>query len=180
MFTVRFKCQPNLDHVQEILEKTKYDDLKDGKALESLVKEAVEGRTVEMTCHLVKVENNLGRSTVIDLTAKTENKFRQVDHRTIEHIIYNNTKYLLKKGAKKVVEAEEEEKKASQWDTTQLAIGNWFSATSYYVTKEQVGDMIKTRCNGDDVEIHHEILTDHMHNADVYDREEKLPLTKVV
>ena len=92
MFTVRFKCQPNLDHVQEILEKTKYDDLKDGKALESLVKEAVEGRTVEMTCHLVKVENNLGRSTVIDLTAKTENKFRQVDHRTIEHIIYNNTK----------------------------------------------------------------------------------------
>ena len=87
---------------------------------------------------------------------------------------------MLKKGAKKVVEAEEEEKKASQWDTTQLAIGNWFSATSYYVTKEQVGDMIKTRCNGDDVEIHHEILTDHMHNADVYDREEKLPLTKVV
>jgi hypothetical protein len=29
-----------------------------------------------MTCHLVEAENMLGRSTVIDLNAKGENKFR--------------------------------------------------------------------------------------------------------
>ena len=68
-----------------------------------------------MTCHLVKAENLLGRSTVIDLTAKTENKFRQIDHRTIEYIISYNTKYVLKKGSKKA-EKDEEEKKAEKRD----------------------------------------------------------------
>ena len=68
-----------------------------------------------MTCHLVKAENLLGRSTVIDLTAKTENKFRQIDHRTIEYIISYNTKYVLKKGSKKA-EKDEEEKKGEKWD----------------------------------------------------------------
>ena len=68
-----------------------------------------------MTCHLVKAENLLGRSTVIDLTAKTDNKFRQIDHRTIEYIIAYNTKYVLKKGSKKS-EKDEEEKKGDKWD----------------------------------------------------------------
>lgn len=53
-----------------------------------------------MVCHLVTVENNLGRSTCIDLNAKGPNKFRQIDHRSIESIIFKNTKFLLKKGAK--------------------------------------------------------------------------------
>jgi len=54
-----------------------------------------------MTCHLVKAESSLGRSTVIDLTSKHENKFRQVDHRSIDFIVYQNVKYVLKKGSKK-------------------------------------------------------------------------------
>jgi hypothetical protein len=44
--------------------------------LASLVKDIVEGGEVEMTCHLVQSENLLGRSTVIDLTAVGDNKFR--------------------------------------------------------------------------------------------------------
>ena len=84
-----------------------------------------------MTCHLVNTENNLGRSTVIDLDAKGENKFRQIDHRTIEFIVFKNVKYVLKKGAKKAKEEEEEEKKkdAPKWNAKELAIGNWFSGT---------------------------------------------------
>jgi len=54
-----------------------------------------------MVCHLVNSEGTLGRSTVIDLSSKHENKFRQVDHRTINYLIINNTKYVLKKGGKK-------------------------------------------------------------------------------
>jgi len=54
-----------------------------------------------MVCHLVKAESSLGRSTVIDLTTKHANKFRQVDHRSINYIIINNKKYILKKGGKK-------------------------------------------------------------------------------
>lgn len=63
-----------------------------------------------MRGHLVKCENSLGRSTVIDLSSKADNKFRQVDHRTIEYIILRNVKYVLKKGAKKsVVDAADDE-----------------------------------------------------------------------
>ena len=100
----------------------------------TLVIDLVEGSEVEMTCHLVETENLLGRSTVIDLTAHGDNKFRQIDHRTIEYIIFGNAKYVLKKGAKKGAEDEEEEKKKGEpkWDLKNLAVGNWFSTTSYY------------------------------------------------
>ena len=54
-----------------------------------------------MVAHMVEVENNLGRSLVIDLNAKSPSKFRQVDHRSIEFIIFQNVKYVLKKGVKK-------------------------------------------------------------------------------
>ena len=49
---------------------------------------------------MIEVENNLGRSLVIDLSADSENKFRQIDHRSIDFIIFRNVKYTLKKGAK--------------------------------------------------------------------------------
>ena len=98
--------------------------------LSKLSKELVTGQNCTMTCHMVQVENNLGRSLVIDLSSKSPNKFRQVDHRSIESIIFQNTKYVLKKGSK----AHEEEKKKDEpkWDTKQLAVGNWFSGTNYY------------------------------------------------
>ena len=89
-----------------------------------------------MTCHLVKVENNLGRSTVIDLNAQSPSKFRQVDHRSIEWIIFKNVKYVLKKGAKKAEEEEKKKGEAPLWDPKKLAVGNWFSSTMYVDIKE--------------------------------------------
>jgi len=95
-----------------------------------------------MICHLVEAENMLGRSTVIDLSAKTENKFRQVDHRTIEWLIIKNVKYVLKKGASKKVadeemkEGEDKKKKEPKWDISKLIVGNWFSGTRYFRAAE--------------------------------------------
>ena len=87
VFTVSFHRQPTADYAEEALGKVKFSDLKDKKKIAELVKEITEGGLCTMTCHLVNVENNLGRSTVIDLTAKTPSKFRQIDHRTIQWII---------------------------------------------------------------------------------------------
>jgi hypothetical protein len=75
--------------------------LKDKAHQQLLLKSILEGDLCKMTCHLVEAENMLGRSTVIDLNAKGDNKFRQVDHRTIEYIILRNVKYSLKKSGKK-------------------------------------------------------------------------------
>lgn len=88
-----------------------------------------------MTCHLVNVENNLGRSTVIDLNANTPSKFRQIDHRTIQYIIFKNVKYSLKKGGGKKAgsdEEEEEKKIGALWNKKELKVGNWFSITNYF------------------------------------------------
>ncbi len=75
-----------------------------------------------MICHLIKSENDLGRSAVIDLSSKAENKFRQVDHRSIESLILKNVKYVLKKGAKAKNDEEEkkEDKNAPKWDYSKL------------------------------------------------------------
>ena len=88
VFTVKFRKQANKENAQEALEKAKYSDLKDKKKLSNLVKEIVEGEECEMVCHLVKAEGNLGRSTVVNLSTDDANKFRQVDHRSIEFIIF--------------------------------------------------------------------------------------------
>ena len=131
IFTVQFHKQPNKDTAKDLLEATSFKDLKDKMKVAELAKELTEGSLTTMICHLVDVENNLGRSTVIDISAKTDNKFRQIDHRTIQYIIFKNVKYVLKKGGKK--EADEEEKKGGDlWDKKDLAVGNWFSRTSYF------------------------------------------------
>lgn len=146
------------------------------------MKEIIEGDEVEMICHLVKAENLLGRTLVIDLNAAHGNQFRQIDHRSIEYIIYKNTKYVLRKGGSKaaVADGEEESKEGPKWNKADLQKGYWFSSTSYYQAKKQEGDQVMTLCNGHEIAISKDILEHEMYNASVYAKEEKLALTKVV
>lgn len=134
-----------------------------------------------MVCRLVKAESRLGRSTVIDLCGAHENKFRQIDHRTIEHIIINNAKYELKKGSKKVEADDREEKKKDEpnWDFSKLAVGNTFSGTNYYLTSDIKGDQVITKCSGKDIAVSKDILEYEMYNASVFATEEKITLTQM-
>jgi len=75
-FTVSFRKQVKEEDVQEKLKSFTPAQLKDAKKLNALVKELIEGDECTMTCNLVKAETSLGRSTVIDLCSKHENKFR--------------------------------------------------------------------------------------------------------
>jgi ribosomal protein L18E len=101
VLSVQFRKKPNEAQVAEKIASLKPKDLKDAGKLSKITKELLEGETVTMVCHLIDSEANLGRSTVIDFSAATANKFRQVDHRTIDHIIFKNVRYILKKGGKK-------------------------------------------------------------------------------
>lgn len=133
VFTVSFRKQATEENAAELLAKADKNTFKDKAKLSKFSKELVKGETCKMVCHLVQVENNLGRSLVIDLNSKSPSKFRQVDHRSIDYIIFENTKYVLKKGAKSHDAAEEKkDKDAPKWDSKNLGIGNWFSGTSYY------------------------------------------------
>ena len=90
---------------------------------------------------MVEIENSLGRSLVIDLKADGEaNKFRQIDHRSIQSIIFKNVKYVLKKGGKSFSEIDTNiPKDAPKWDISSgLKIGDMFSGTSYYQTVSDI------------------------------------------
>lgn len=184
VFQVQFHKKPTEQSVIQSLTATTAAALKDKAHQQTLVKSIVEGDICKMTCHLVEAENMLGRSTVIDLNAKGDNKFRQVDHRTIDFIILRNVRYSLKKGGKKVQPKEDEEmkdekKKEPKWNSTKLAVGNWFSGTRYFRAVEEKDNQIKMRSEGQDITVSRDILEQQMYNASVFDTEEKISLTKV-
>ena len=156
-------------------------DLKNEAKKKEVVKLLTEGESCKLICYLVELQTILGRSTVIDLSAKTDSKFRQIDHRTIESIILRNVKYTLKKASAKSGEAKAEEKKKDEpkWDFSKLAVGNWFSGTSYYRANKIDGDTVQARCESKDITVSKDIMEYEMSCADVFATEEKLALTKV-
>ena len=79
---------------------------------------------------------------MIDLNAEAPNNFRQVDHRTIEYIIFRNVKYTL---GKKVAGTDDLPLKAPQgdkWTRSKLAVGNWFSFTGYFKYESESKDIV--------------------------------------
>ena len=78
-------------------------------------------------------------------------------------------------------EDEEEKKEEPKWDASKLEVGNWFSGTKYYTVDTINKDTVICNCKEDGpTEIDKEVLKQLTENANVYDKEEKLPLTKVV
>ena len=103
-----------------------------------------------------------------------------MDHRTIESIIFKNVKYSLKKGGSKFADIDTQiPKDEPKWDAKKLAVGNWFSGTSYYQAIEDKGDQVICRSQGKNIEISKDILEYEMHNSAVYAKEESTSLTNV-
>lgn len=76
-------------------------------------------------------------------------------------------------------EVEKKNKDEPKWDTSKLALGNWFSGTSYYESVEDKGDQIMCKSSGKNIEISKDILEYEMHNSSVYAEEQKISLTNV-
>jgi hypothetical protein len=97
VFTVNFNKLPDENSFAELLGKVSIADLNDPKKLKKLAKEAMKGEERTLVGHLVEAEPTMGRSSVIDLQIpKGSHNLRQVDHRTLNWIIFKNIKYVVK------------------------------------------------------------------------------------
>lgn len=113
-----------------------------------------------ITGRLENIQNYLGRSTIIDLK---DNTVKQLDHRTIEWIVFKNVKYLINKGGKREDNNKDEKKKDELlWDYSKLAVGNWFSATSYYKITNINGDEVMTVCNAQKTKLSRDLIENEM------------------
>ena len=80
--------------MQEKLASVKAATLKDPATAKSLAKELLVGKETTIVGRLSKAEGRMGRSLVIDLPTQG---YRQVDHRTLKHLVIDNVKYAVKK-----------------------------------------------------------------------------------
>jgi hypothetical protein len=96
VFTANFNKLPNEQSFSDMLSSVSIGDLNDPKKLKKLAKEAMRGEERTLVGYLVNTEPKMGRSTVIDLETKDTHKLRQVDHRTLNWIIFKNKKYVVK------------------------------------------------------------------------------------
>ena len=137
VFTVQFRKQVAPKTVSETLAKFPFKDLREPARVKQLTKDVLEGETVRITGRLVESENHLGRSLVIDLKACPNSNSRQVDHRSIDWIIFRNAKYSLGRRAPGTGELPLKYNRADEkWEPSKLAEGNWFSSSSYYKVKQ--------------------------------------------
>ena len=181
IFTVNFYKQVSENSIEDQLMSADVSSFSD----RSFAKSLIQGEERTMTCHMVEVENDLGRSVVVDLKTDHEYKIRQVDHRTINWIIFKNVKYELKKsGGLKFAEIDTRIGKDNhKWDPATLKVGDLFSGTSYYQVESEIGNneifCIEKSYNDRGVTIDKSLLNTDMINSSVYDSEESLSMTNL-
>ncbi|MGI0482791.1 hypothetical protein ACN4EE_18645 [Geminocystis sp. CENA526] len=67
------------------------------KNLQKISKDLNKGEERTLIGYLLEINNEMGRSSAIDLEIeKGKNRLRQIDHRTINYLIFKNTKYIVK------------------------------------------------------------------------------------
>lgn len=94
-------------------------------------KDIVDGKECVITGYLTGNESTLGRSIIVDLNAPASNNIRQVDHRTINWIIFRNVKYSMGKKTEQS-ELPLKPEQGNKWDASKLIVDNWFSSVQYY------------------------------------------------
>jgi len=87
-FTVQFRTKIDEKDVIEKLSEVRETEFNTEKR--KIAKEILLGREITLTGYVVKSDQKLGRSLIIDLET---NAYKQVDHRTIESFIFKGVKY---------------------------------------------------------------------------------------
>lgn len=186
IFTICFKKKVQPKNVSSRIVEEGEEFIGDISKCKKLAKELLEGEECVMIAKLINLEPKLGRSMVKDLRVPFGYNLRQVDHRTIEYIIYKNRKFIVKKPGKKYPDLPEaaykiEDPIHSKWNVDKMSVGNWFSDTKYIKIEKFIdGDLVQVKnSEGHPLVMSKDILKNEMYSACHYKEEEKLTLTEV-
>ena len=177
VFTVNFTKKVQKANIEKLLSTAAQNCFADSSAMRNLAKELTQGEDRTMTCHMVNVEDDLGRSKVVDLETDDAEKNRLVDHRTINYIIFKNVKYEYKEGGQNFSDIDTSiGKDCHKWDPTQLAIGDVFSGTNYYELVSDIDGTNSVFCieksfNDRGVTIDRSLLNTEMYNSSLFQEE---------
>lgn len=186
IFKVQFRKKVDQKAVMERLSHVNLKDLKDEKEIKRISKGLIEGEMVQIVGHLVASENNLGRSLIIDLNARAPHNFRQVDHRSIDFIIFKNVKYSLGKrqGAAPETLPLKPNTSRPHWTESKLEVGNWFSSVCYYKIKQIVDAetviVVNAKNPSKELRMSRDILQKEMNSASIYEKVEKVSRSNLI
>lgn len=97
VFTAKFRKQLTGKRLREVLDEEDYCSSTPSKKGRVLTKALKNGESRELVGYLKESEPFMGRSSVIDLNIPHDQyRTRLIDHRTLEELIMNNVKYVLK------------------------------------------------------------------------------------
>ena len=186
IFTICFRKKVQQKNVVEKLEIEGEEFLGDLKKSKKLAKQLLEGEECIIVGKLVNVEPKLGRSMIKDLRQNFGYNLRQVDHRTIEWIIFKNRKFMLKKAGKKYPPLPEaalkiEDPIHTKWNVDKLSVGNWFSDTKYLRVNKITSDGLleATTSDGKNFVISQDIVKNEMYSSVHFEEEEKVTRTQL-
>jgi hypothetical protein len=186
IFTICFRKKVQPKNISSKIVEEGEDFVGNLSQCKKLAKNFLEGELCVIVAKLVNLEPKLGRSMVKDLRVPFGYNLRQVDHRTIEWIIFKNRKFIFKKPGKKYPELPESAYKIddpihTRWNIDKLSIGNWLSDTKYIKIEKIIdSNLVEVKnSNGHPLVMSRDILKNEMYSACHYNEEEKLPLTAV-
>lgn len=186
IFTICFRKKVQPKNVSEILKNEALGVIGDLKKSKKLTKKLLEGDECVITGKMINLEPKLGRSLIEDLTRPKGSNLRQVDHRTIEWLIFKNRRFILKKSGKKYPPVPEEalkieDPKLTRWDLSKLAVGNWFSDTKYLKVENQQSESVieAVTADGHNLVISADIVKNEMYSATHFGEERKVTRTEL-
>lgn len=186
IFTISFHKKVQFKDVANVLQSEHGSFFGDKKASRKMSTQILTGKETVIVGKLVKLEPRLGRSTIKDVRISWGHSIRQVDHRTINWIIFKNRKYVLKKSGKKYPDLPKAAYDISnpintRWTPAKLSVGNWFSDTKYlkvvnFIPNQPVEVVSQT---GQKLFISEDIVRQEMYSAQHFAETEKITRTEL-
>ena len=186
IFTICFKKKIQPKKVAEKLEIEGEGAIGDLKKSKKLAKALLQGEECVIVGKMINLEPKLGRSMIKDLRVPFGYNLRQVDHRTVEWIIFKNRKFILKKSGKKYPVLPEaalkiEDPIHTKWNIDKLSVGDWFSDTKYLrVDNIKPSKLLEaTTSDGKKLVISEDIVQNEMYSSVHFAEEEKVTRTQL-